>query len=138
MIRIEKESTMHIVSKFVLTFLLSGPALLTLCAPLSARAGGLFDCEPIEVIERSNRIGVECQNSFPVGFDILAIDWIKFVTFPKTDVAQMERFMDVAMRALIEGKYFRVEVPDDDAGNLNGCLPENCRTVTTPFSIRER
>jgi hypothetical protein len=60
------------------------------------------------------------------------------VTFPKTDVAQMERFMDVAMRALIEGHYFRVFVPDSDAENLNGCLSENCRTVTTPFSLRQR
>jgi hypothetical protein len=129
---------MNIVSKFILPCLLSVLALMTLCAPLSARAEGTFDCEPIEVIERSNRIGVECQDAFPVGIDILAIDWIKFVTFPKTDVAQMERFMDVAMRALIEGKYFRVFVPDSDAENLNGCLSENCRTVKTPFSIRQR
>ena len=105
-------------------------------APGSARADSYFDCEPVEVIERSNRIGVQCENPFPVGNDILNIDWIYFVTFPKTDQAQMERFIDFATKALIEGKYFRVLVPESSSGNISGCLEDDCRTVATPFSIK--
>jgi hypothetical protein len=117
--------------------LLGAAALITLSTPFAAHADTYFDCTPIEVIERSNRIGVSCQDAVPVGIDILALDWISFITFPKTDVAQMTRFMELATTALVEGKYFRVWVPTDDSGNLNGCESSNCRTVTTPFSIKQ-
>jgi hypothetical protein len=129
---------MSIISRMHLCALSGAAAVLTTAlAPVAAHAEGYFDCTPIQVIERSNRIDVQCDSAYPVGIDILAIDWISFVTFPKTDVPQMERFIDFATKALIEGKYFRTFVPDDSSGNLNGCLADNCRTVTTPFSIKQ-
>lgn len=107
-------------------------------APTMASANLDFDCEPIVIIERSNRVGVHCLHPYPGGIDALAIDWIYFITFPKTDQAQMRRFLDFATTAMIEGKYFSVDVPTTADDNINGCLPENCRTIGTPFAIVDR
>jgi hypothetical protein len=117
--------------------ILAATTLFAVSTPLTARADVYFDCTPIEVTERSNRVDVRCEDAVPVGVDILALDWISYVTFPKTDIAQMTRFMDLASKALIEGHYFRVFVPTDPSGNLNGCLESNCRTVSTPFTLKK-
>ena len=107
--------------------------------PITSFAGSLnFDCEPVQIIERSNRVGVKCLNPYPGGIDALAIEWIYFVTFPKTDQAQMERFLNFATTAMVEDKYFKVDVPATGEDNINGCLEENCRTVTTPFAIENK
>jgi hypothetical protein len=133
-----KSSSVSIVSNIPSVIFKIIFILMVVYVPLPARADNNVDCEPIAVYEYSNRIGVECLTSYPEGNDILALDWVKFVSFPKTDVAQMERFRDTAMRALIENLYFRVFLPSSSAGNVNGCLSDNCRTVSTPFSIRQK
>ncbi len=107
-------------------------ALFVAATPGLALADVPFSCEPTQVIERSNRIGVTCSNSVVAGSDT-----ISFVSYAKTDVALMERFVRVAISALLSKKKLFVEVPEDGSGNLNGCQVSNCRTVTFPFAVRD-
>lgn len=117
---------------FKLLSTLAVVAALGLVTPVDAFADTPFECEPVQVIERSNRIGVQCSNSVVAGTDT-----VSFITYAKTDVALMERFFRTAMSALLGKKKLFVELPDDGTGNLNGCLTTNCRTVTFPFAILE-
>ena len=107
-------------------------------APVTSFADTNFDCEPIRVLERSNRVDVRCLYPFVGGNDILNIDWVYWLTFPKTDPAQMERFLAMATTALVEGKYFSVDVPTMPDGNISGCQDDDCRTVSTPFGLRNK
>lgn len=110
--------------------LAAASALAVFASPLAAWADVDFDCDVIRVIERSNRIGVNCSNSIAVGADT-----VEFITYAKTDVAAMDRFTKMATAAMLSRKKFHVELPESSAGNVSGCEASNCRTVTFPFAI---
>ena len=97
----------------------------------SAYANTVFYCAPKVVRERSNRIEVRCHNSVRVGSDT-----VEAITYAKTDVPRMERFIRIAVAAMLSKKKLRVELPTSTSGNLNGCYGP-CRTITYPFGLEE-
>ena len=108
--------------------------LMTVFAANHAQAGEWFSCEPIEIMELSNRIHVKCANTHYAGSAseprgrMDGLPGIRFIAVATRDRAKAERFVGLATAALACGYTFRVRIPASGQSNAEGCRPNDCRT----------
>lgn len=80
-------------------------------------------CNPATVESRSNLVRVRCTAAVGNG---------KYYAVPTTNAATAERFVAIALAALINNKRLTIIYKFQDPNGPNfGCLPPNCRPAQT-------
>ena len=117
--------------KFLKSLLFSR-VVSTLAGPMTALAflamapsawAATFDCQPVTVVELSNRIHVQCENSIA-----LAGATVRFIAIDKTDADKAARFISFGQTALLANKIFVADILDSPTSNVVGCRADDCRT----------
>lgn len=81
-------------------------------------------CVPTDVTVYSNRIHVRCSQGITDGAST-----IYYFAVPTTDATFANRFMTLAMTALVSGRRFIVDFTSGASGASYGCQFSDCRPV---------
>lgn len=101
--------------------LMSG-ALLSFVASTSPGHAGAADCAPADVTVFNERIHVRCADKTTDGTNA-----IYFFAVPTTDATRANRFMTLAISALVSGRRVTINFTNGASGASYGCQVADCR-----------
>ena len=93
-----------------------------------------FECEPVELLEKSTFTHVYCSNSITLN-QAYTRHTIRYIAIRHTDLDKLSRFQDLASAALLcGGLVFKVRIPVEPVSG-QVCAATNCREAIR-FGIR--
>jgi hypothetical protein len=99
-------------------------AVCILLVASTASAHQSFTCTPSNIASFSNRVHVECNPGLN--------PTLKYFAVPTTDAAAAQRFLDIALAAILNNKTLtiRYELLDGGVGAAFGCAIADCRAAS--------
>ena len=111
------------VSRIAHLVLISG-TLLAFGASTSPSHAATANCAPADVTVFNDRIHVRCIDKTTDGANA-----IYFFAVPTTDATRANRFMTMAMSALVSGRRVVINFTSGASGASYGCQVADCRPV---------
>ncbi len=113
-----KTNSFHRIARLALT----AGALLAFGASASPAHAGTASCVPADVTVFNERIHVRCSDKTTDGASA-----IYYFAVPTSDATRANRFMTMAMSALVSGRRLNINFTNGASGASYGCQVADCR-----------